>query len=124
MRELVSTFVVGTIGVLSMFALIWWVLYFPGVQIRVWAWVVDIWHPSTFPIVVSIWYWILPVVSTIGWFLCSMHQAFAGLPQPKRWFGLNVLLWAPIWIYPMGVCLLALFTFVGIAGMFVPHQKN
>lgn len=124
MSEVISTLVVGSIGITCWFLTVLWVTYWPGTQLDLWMYVCDLWHPSAWPLILSAWYWVLPVASSCLWAVCALYQLIAGLPQPKWWFALNLLLWMPVWLYPAVTIMLGTLGLIGIVGMWVPHKKK
>jgi len=112
MKKRVVSIVWAVLAIMLAQLTLHWFMYGLVYQIKVWAWVCDLWKPNVWPLVLSVWYWVIPVISSGLWFIYMLGRVLERRPWPKRWFWMNVLLWTPMWFYPMVGALGLLFSFI------------
>lgn len=83
-------------------------LYGTQLQIEVWASICDIWKPSVWPLLISIHYWVLPIVWSTAYLLDAICRAIEGMKHRTWWLLSCAIMWIPLVFIPASTFMLAL----------------
>jgi len=123
LKEIGASLISALLAMALLISLVYWVLYGPALQVLAWAWVVDLFHPSFMPIVMSVWYWLLPVCSTAIWLVVTLRCVIEGVDVYKKWGVCNLLLWSPLWFVPTVALVLAILAFLAWVNIWRWHAE-
>jgi|15BtaG_2_1085339.scaffolds.fasta_scaffold04057_1 hypothetical protein len=123
LKEVVASVVSAILAMWLLVACVYWTLYGPVLQVMAWAWVMDLWAPSIYPVLASLWYWVLPVVSTALWLLVTLRCVIEGVDVYWEWGVFNLLLWSPLWFVPTVSVILAVLSFLAFVNIWRWHGR-